>query len=160
MLLLFPDGSSFATGSTPYDYRPATHGEMVKRIIIQIEIEGITTEAALDTGGLFLLCTPTIAKLLNFDPRNALPSPVKSIGLRGATIYGDVFPVNLRLPADRGRSLDIEVMAFVPKESKNDWEDFPCVLGLHGCLEKLHFAVDPLNSHFYFGSFPEEEQVL
>lgn len=58
MSLNFLDGRPFATGSVGYSYRPATERETVSRLIVQVEIEGVMTEAIVDTGGVFLICPP------------------------------------------------------------------------------------------------------
>ena len=50
MTLTLPDGERFATGSVTYQYRPATTHETTPRIILAVEIDGILTEAVVDTG--------------------------------------------------------------------------------------------------------------
>jgi hypothetical protein len=72
MPLTFPDGARFATGATAYRYRPATSHETTPRLILEVEIEGIRTEAIVDTGGVYLFCHPTIARLLSLTPAEAL----------------------------------------------------------------------------------------
>jgi hypothetical protein len=152
MPLLLPDGRPFATGSAPYDYRPVTSSETVERIVVQIEIEGVMTQAAIDTGGLYLVCTPTVARQLSLSITQSLfPKKVERILFRGEYIQGHLFRVNLNLLAEIGQGLSLEVTAFVPEESPTDWGELPCFLGLYGCLERLRFAIDPLNTYFYFG---------
>ena len=67
MTLTFPDGERFAIGATPYQYRPATAHETTPRIILEVEIDGIQTEAVMDTGGIYLVCSPWIARLLHVE---------------------------------------------------------------------------------------------
>jgi len=55
MLLSFEDGRPFAHGACPFVYRPATERETVHRIFVPVQIEGIQTEAVVDTGGVYLV---------------------------------------------------------------------------------------------------------
>jgi hypothetical protein len=151
MPLRFPNGQSFAVGCIGYTYRPATEHETAPRIIIEVEIHGIETQAMVDTGGVFLIRTPTVAKLLRLDAQEALGEDV--VVLRGIRITGNLHRVNLTLAAEEGRSLTVEATALIPHEQREEqWvEDLPCFLGLQGCLERLRFAVDPSTEKFYFG---------
>jgi hypothetical protein len=54
MALTFPDGERFSTGATVYQYRPATAYETTPRLILEVEIDGIQTEAV-----LVVPCRPT-----------------------------------------------------------------------------------------------------
>ena len=154
MLLFFSNGEQFASGSTPYDSHPATPTETFERIMLQVEIEGIMTEAYLDTGGIYLVCTPAVAKLANLPAKNLFDSvKPQSINIRGQIIPGDLCRTTLTIPAERGYGITIDATTFVPRiNEKVDWEDFPCILGLYGCLERLRFAIDPSNTYFYFGN--------
>lgn len=156
MLLSFSNGDKFSTGSTLYDYRPATRDERFERIMLQVQIEGIMTEAFVDTGGVYLVCTPEIAQQANLQARSLFSPDPEVILLRGVHIAGDLFRVTLTLLADYGEGVNIEATAFVPRrEARVDWADFPCILGMHGCLERLRFAIDTLNTCFYFGASSE-----
>lgn len=154
MLLSFSNGDQFATGSMPYSYRSITQREEFERIILQVQIEGFTTEAYLDTGAIYLVCSPDVARQANIPAKNLFSSPDPvSISLRGIIIQGDLTRVSLTLLADDGYGINVEVTAFIPRIGVQvEWEDFPCLLGLHGCLERIRFAIDPLNTNFYFGS--------
>jgi hypothetical protein len=152
MSLTFPDGEPFTSAVTTYRYRPATERETVSRIILDVQIEGITTAAMVDTGGLYFLCNPRVATLLRLDTAEAM-SGLRSILFRGVSIQGRLYRLNLTLFADEGEDFTFETTAFVPEEREEEsWGELPCVLGFHGCLERLRFAVDPQTEMFYFGS--------
>ncbi len=52
MALYFEDGQTFSQGACTYLYRPATEAEKTPRILVPVQIEGIETQAMLDTGGV------------------------------------------------------------------------------------------------------------
>ena len=143
MPLTFPNGAHFATESTAYQYRPATGNETAPLLLLEVEIDGIRTEAGVDTGGVYLCCNPTIARLLSLTPAEAL-SDIQTMLLRGVLIHGRLYRLSLILLADAGEDVTIGTTAFVPEpEEAEHWGDMPCLLGLHGCLERARFAVDP-----------------
>jgi len=151
MSLNFLDGQPFATGSVGYSYRPATERETVSRLIVQVEIEGVMTEAIIDTGGVFLICPPKIANRMQLDENDSLGEDI--VGVRGSDVRGRLYRMNLKLLAEEGQSLTLEVTALIPRDTREEhWvSELPCFLGLHGCLERLRFAVDPYTETFYFG---------
>lgn len=148
-MLLRADGEPFATGAVNYLFRPATEQEHSLRITIDIRIRDFQSPAFIDTGGIYLICPPEVADVLDLQPQDVLFR--ERILLRGLSIGGSVYRLPLTLIADRGNSMLIEATAFVPDNEHLDWDDFPCILGMEGCLERLCFAVDPMNEIFYFG---------
>jgi len=151
MLLNFSNGEPFATGAVGYTFRPATARENLNRLILQVEIEGIQTEAMVDTGGVFLVCPPQIANLMQLDESDSLGE--ETIGIRGSDVPGRLHRVNITLLVEEGQSIAVEVTALIPKDTREErwFSELPCYLGLHGCLERLRFAVDPSTDTFYFG---------
>jgi hypothetical protein len=151
MLLQFPTGVSFATGATTYLYQPATSFETDPPIILRVFLGSLETFAFIDTGGVNLICPPQIGIGLGLYPEDSLG--VLRILLRGIWYTGHLHRLPLTFPADYGEALGIGVTAFVPQlEAGLEWpDDFPCILGMGGCLERLRFAVDPLTDTFYFG---------
>lgn len=151
MTLALPTGEPFALGVTGYDYRPATSYETTPRLVLEVEIEGILAEAVVDTGGVYLVCHPAIARRLSLTPAEAL-SGVQALLFRGVTVHGRLYRLSLTLLADAGEDVTIQTTAFVPEpEEAEHWGDLPCLLGLYGCLERARFAVDPRTEQFYFG---------
>jgi hypothetical protein len=72
-------------------------------------------------------------------------------------VSGRLYRLSLTLLADEGEDVTIQTTAFLPeREEAEHWGDMPCLLGLHGCLERLRFAVDPRTEHFYFGPAAED----
>jgi hypothetical protein len=151
MLLNPKNGELFTTGAAPYTYKPVSAGEKSNRIILSLKIEDIETLGFVDTGGVYAIVSPEIADQLNRNSEDCIQSIRLKWG-RG-DIQGTLDRVRLTLLAEEGESLSIEVTAFIPQNKLNEeWpEDFPCILGLTGCLEFIRFAVDPSTDTFYFG---------
>jgi hypothetical protein len=154
MLLWHIDGTEFAQGAASYFYRPASAKETSDRILVNIELDGQSTTAVVDTAGHWLVCDPEIAASIAFDPNYALAK--SELEVRGRRLIGQLYRVNLKLVATSGRDLTIEVTTFVPTgHSETIWVEelkLPTFLGMTGCLEGLRFAVDPFEEVFYFGS--------
>jgi hypothetical protein len=147
-LLYFANNDSFATGAIRYTYRPATKEEDTNRIFLPVEIEGIKTEAVLDTGDPYVIINPNIASFAGYATEDALES--KEMLIRGKRVTGYITRLTLTLRATKGDSLDVQATAFVPNDKKL-WGDFPSFLGLAGFLERMHWAIDPTTDTFFFG---------
>lgn len=148
MTLLFPNGDNFATGSLPYDYRPATESETTNRIVLAVEIEGVPTEAVVDTGAPYVICSPRVARRAGFTPNDTFERTTMLV--RGMRLEGGFLRLTIRLLAKEGETLDVDATAFLP-DVEEYWGDFPSFLGLTGFLERIRFAVDPNTDTFYFG---------
>ncbi len=149
-MLYFSDGRPFSQGALKYSYRPATQWEHTSRVFIPIQIEGFATEAAIDTGGVYLICDPEIAEFIGLDPRDRLHDT--DVKIRGVTWRGDIYRASLTLVATQGEGLVVEATLFVPRPMPYQQWDLPPVIGLYGCLERLRFAIDPGTDTFYFGA--------
>jgi hypothetical protein len=150
MLLRYANGDTFATGATPYLYRPVTEKETSPRVILTVLIDSFETLAFVDTGGIFLIA-PEVALHLGLDPNDGVLA--QSLLWRNDRLQGMLHRVSLTLPAEVGNSLTIDATAFVPQLAPHqEWSlNFQCVLGMLNCLERLRFAVDPSSDTFYFG---------
>ncbi|MFB0536973.1 MAG: hypothetical protein ACETWR_18565 [Anaerolineae bacterium] len=148
-MLRFEDGRLFSQGACTFSYRPATEQDTTPRIMIGVQIEGLYTETAVDTGGVYLVCDPEIVDLLKLDPSSGLGTD--KLQIRGFEVGGTLHRVSLTLLAQEGQSLELEVTAFVPHPQPNELWNLPPFMGLTGCLERLRFAVDPGTNVFYFG---------
>ena len=148
MLLQLSTGEPFATGAAAYAYVPASEREETPRITLDVLIGNLRTSAFVDTGGVYLICSPQIAAALNLDPVDGLRVP--NLIFRGAQLPGVLHRIPLTILASQGETITLEATAFVPG-SINEWSDFPCILGIYLCLDRLRFAVDPINEVFYFG---------
>lgn len=151
MLLRFHDDRCFADGASPYLYRPAHNEDTTNRIFVPVSIDEHKTLAVVDTGGTFLVCDRGIAELLNLDPADGLSE--HEILIRNGRFRGTLHRLPLTLMAVEGKSLQLEVTAFVPRDH---WP-LPSYLGLHCCLEWTRFAVDPTTDTFYFGSIDQAD---
>lgn len=149
MLLNFTNGSPFATGAVAY--RLPQEGSDASRITIGLEIEENLTEAIIDTGAPYVICSPDLAKLINLDPNEILYA--KKLLIRGVWIEGNIYRINISLLPDEGVALLMEVPAFIPSPEQEFTEGFlpRSFLGMLGCLESFTFAVDPVTETFYFG---------
>ena len=74
MPLFFADGSPFVTSSQSNVFYEPTPAEPKARLVLRFAIEGLTTQAMVDTGGLYLFCMPSVVRALNLDAAQALGS--------------------------------------------------------------------------------------
>lgn len=152
MTLTLPDGQPFATGATSYHYRPATAQETTPRLVLEVAIDGLVTQAMVDTGGLYLVCHPGLATQLYLNPAEAISGP-RVLLFRGVLVQGRLYRLTLTLLAQAGDDLTVQATAFVPEpQEEESWGDLPSILGFYGCLERVRFAVDPRTETFFFGS--------
>ena len=149
MILSFPDGRPFATSWQTDVYYEPTSEEDKSRLILRVAIEDIVTEAMVDTGGLYLFCTPRVARQLDLDESASLGA--QTLIFRGDRVQGALHRLTLTIFAEEGEDVVIETTAFVPDAHYENVPELPSILGLQGCLDRLRFAFDPLTDIFYFG---------
>src|SRR4029453_993095 len=113
MTLTLPDGQPFATGATSYHYRPATAQETTPRLVLEVAIEGIVTQAMVDTGGLYLVCHPGLATQFQLEPAEATRGPHTFL-FRGVLLRGRLYRLPLTLLTQAGDDLTVQATAFVP----------------------------------------------
>jgi len=146
MTLQFADGRPFATGACSYWDWSSSERRETSRILINIRLGGSQTQAVVDTGGVYFVCEPGIADLLDLDPSASLGTV--TLKIRGER-------------CERARSTGTRSRLW-PSQEKASNEMlrslFPAssFLGLQGCLEFLRFAVDPSSNTFYFGGLEGE----
>ena len=99
-----------ATGATSYQYRPASPQENTPRVVLEIAIEGIVAEAIVDTGGVYLLCHPRLARQLDMDASQAVSSVIELL-FRGVFLQGRLHRLSLTLLAEAGENLGFEATA-------------------------------------------------
>lgn len=149
MTLLLPDGSAFATGVCAYASRPATEGELLTRLFVPVLVEGVETQAIVDTGGAYLILRPDMGAALGLEPSGSLGSG--TITVRGTRYDGVLHRVPLAFSATAGEDVIVEATVFVPELAPGNVWTLPTYLGWHGCLERVRFAVDPAAEQFFFG---------
>jgi len=155
MLLRFEDDSPFAQGACPYLHQPVTAEETTNRILVTVKIEGVETQAVVDTGGVWLVCDPGIAEVLELDPEDGIECP--PLQIRGDRVPGMLHRLRVTFVAEEGESLQLQGTAFVPESDPHQTWPLPTFLGFHGCLERIRFAVNPSTQMFYFGPANEAE---
>lgn len=159
MSLFLLDGTAFTSAVTPYQHLPLMASEDEPRVLVQVEIMGFQTRAMIDTGGIYMICSPQIGMFMEFEGLPSLGEAKIGIARLGGIVEGSLFRVPLKILPEAGNVPVLEVTAFVP-DNPNLYrmeDDMPyVVLGYYCCLERLRFAVDPLSNRFYYG-VPEEE---
>jgi hypothetical protein len=149
MPLFFADGRPFVTGSQSQVFYAPTRAEPKARLVLRVTIEGLTTQAMVDTGGLYLFCMPSVARALHLEAAQALGA--QTILFRDERVRGTLHRLTLTLLAEEGAALQLDVTAFVPDAGYENVPELPSILGLHSCLERVRFAFDPATDTFYFG---------
>jgi hypothetical protein len=149
MILFFANGNTFATGSCPYRYIPATAGESTNRIFMTVQIAGFPIESVVDTGAPYVILAPEFTRVIGLNHNSALYR--ERMLIRGMRLDGSVYRFNMTLVATLGDDLDLQATIFVP-DSREMWGNFPSFIGLGGFLERIRFAIDPTDDTFYFGS--------
>ena len=150
-MLRLANNEAFATGVCPYEDQHPKDPPGNARIVIAVEIGGLSTQAAVDTGGAFFIVDPELAAEM---PCEFAPVERHAIRFRGMDLRGTLSRCQITLQAVAGSSQQVDVTAFIP-----DWDGtgpwmHPSMLGLSGCLKAFRFAVDPMTNLLYFGSLP------
>lgn len=148
-MLRHDDGRPFARGAVPIAIRPAGSEQTSLRIHVPVLVEGLQTEAMVDTGGVYLVLDPDLASGLALRPEEALDRV--RLHIRGNRWVGDLFRLSVVFPGSQGEAVTVEATAFIPRLAAEERWPGGSVLGFAGCLERLCFAVDPGANMFYFG---------
>ncbi|HEX6751130.1 MAG TPA: hypothetical protein VF092_27820 [Longimicrobium sp.] len=143
-------GSSFATGEARCSSRPATLGERLTRLFVEIAVGDVATAAVLDTGGAYLVLSPSVGAALGLDDTVALGRD--RIMIRGFALEGTIHRLPVTMHASAGEPLTFEATAFVPELDAGTQWMLPSYLGWQGCLERIRFAIDPGEELIYFGA--------
>ena len=148
--LLHASGEPFATGEAPWTAQFALAGDRLTRLFVEMEVEGLSATAVVDTGGAYLILNPVVAARLRLG-RDAMVHTDRLV-IRGVAFGGTVYRVPITLPATAGESLTFEATAFVPELEHGETWPLPSYLGWQGCLDRIRFAVDPADEVVYFGA--------
>jgi hypothetical protein len=120
------------------------------RLFVEIQVADLPVGAVLDTGGAYLMLSPTVARDLGLDSASAIGR--ETIAIRGLAFGGAIHRVPVTLPATDGEPLTFHATAFVPELGAGERWPLPSYLGWQGCLERIRFAVDPGEELIYFGA--------
>ena len=116
------------------------------RIYVKFRPDGADSSywALLDTGAHFCLLNETVADVI----RDHLTESLGSFAVQTpyGRVHGELYLHRIKLIAEVGMSLDIDVTLFTPPE----WQG-PCFLGYAGAMDRVHFAVNPLANQLRFG---------
>lgn len=154
MALFLEDGSPFSCGACHYFAQPAAPGDSFIRPFLSIFVEGYPLQAAVDTGGFFLILSPKIAGLIGLIAEEG--EHFNNLVFRGMRTTGHLHRVTVTFDAEYGEPFNVDVTALVPE---GEWR-YPNFLGWPFCLEKLRFAFDPnpndpTDGQFHFGPLGE-----
>lgn len=128
-------------------YFPDSSG---KKILIFVDLPGWgSISAQVDTGGLYLILDPEVARAIGLEASRGLE--IQKINIAGQIYSGNLHRVEITIPAEIGIGVSIQATTFVPDLPPNEDWALPNFMGWHGCLERLRFGVDPLTDTFYFG---------
>ena len=103
MPLFFADGSPFVTGSQSHVFYAPTPAEPKARLVLRVALEGLITQAMVDTGGLYLFCMPSVVRALNLDAAQALGA--QTILFRDERVRGTLHRLTLTLLAEDGEDM-------------------------------------------------------
>jgi hypothetical protein len=143
-------GEPFATGEAPWEARFALAGDGLTRLFIQVEVEGQPASAVIDTGGAYFIVNPAVAAKLPLGGDTAVLRD--RLMIRGLACWGTVHRVPITLAATVGEPLTFEATAFVPELDHGETWPLPSYLGWQGCLDRIRFAIDPIDEIVYFGA--------
>jgi hypothetical protein len=145
------EGDTFTTSSAGFRYVPATEHEQTHRIFVRVDFGGLVTDAFVDTGAPYSLCTPTLANQIGFDQSAAIS--VTKYEVRGEKIDGRLYrhPIKLIPDSNCGEAVELEITLFVPDERYSEHWVLPPFLGTMGGLDRIRFAFDMQTETFYFG---------
>ena len=143
-------GEVFATGEAPWALRHAHFGDRLTRLFLDVVIDGVPTNAVVDTGGAYLIVDPELAVGLGIRWGPAMHRD--RLVIRGIVCSGTIHRMPLTLLAATGESLTFEATAFVPELEHGETWPLPSYLGWQGCLDRIRFAVDPADEVVYFGA--------
>src|SRR2546426_310926 len=129
MPLFFADGRPFVTGLQANVFYAPTPAEPKARLVLRVVLEGLITQAMVDTGGLYLFCMPSVARALHLDAAQALGA--QTILFRDERVRGTLHRLTLTLLAEEGEDMQLDVTAFVPDASYEGVPELPSILGLH-----------------------------
>lgn len=156
MLVRRADGTEFTRGAMTYNDAPEI--AISTQIILQVYIEGLLTEALIDTNSQYVICTRDIAEAIGFNPDQAeFDGKILEISIAGQSVKGRVHKVQVQFDADQdqGRGLLMSAFAFVVDEEEDTsnlfTDEIPSSIGFTGCLESMCFAIEGNRRLFYFG---------
>lgn len=105
---------------------------------------GVGEVALLDTAAEWCVLSAETATELGIEPETA-GTPAR-LSTRLGTFEGCLQRIPVTFDPDVGEALTIDATWFVSTE----WPG-PMVLGWRGCLERMRFALNPVEGAFYFG---------
>jgi hypothetical protein len=142
--------TQFVVGATRYLEHYPGHAD--PRIVVTVSMGGRHTfPAVVDTAAPWCVLDPEIADVLH-DLILDEDATTRLVVIRGMEYPGKLIRVLLGVQVDEGESREVEATMFVPQLPPGESWSLPNFLGLSGFLERVRFAVDPVDTMFYVGS--------
>ena len=138
------DGSAFATGMSSYLDQDQRHPSETARVLVEVEFDGETVLALLDTGASWSVLNAEFAQELGLFEQDGESATISS---RVGEIKGKLVTATTTLVAEEGESIEVESTVFVSSE----WPEGNFI-GYSGLLERIRFAIDPGSNSFFFGA--------
>ena len=140
----------FAQGAC--EYFDHYKDELTARIVINIYLaeREKAISAIVDTGAPWCITNPLEIRGIASQVDRLYPSAPLSI--RGMTYPGWLYRVPIMIPAMEGESLNVDATAFVPDLRPDETWPHPNFIGLEGFLNRIYFAINPIQNLFYFGA--------
>jgi hypothetical protein len=136
------------TGAGPLRSAPGDGGQGAEKPFVSVRVGDHIVDAILDTGGVWLVLSPSEAELAGVV--GWAPVTHERLTIRGDPFIGRTYRVPVELGAIEGRSVHVEITVFVPACPEDQWA-LPNFLGWQGCLNRFRFALDAEAERFYFG---------
>ena len=136
------------TGAGVLRSAPGDGARGPEKPFVSVKVGDAIADAILDTGGVWLVLSPTDAAFAGIG--NWEPVTNETLGIRGHDVPGRTYRAPVVLSAEDGCSVEIEITVFVPDWPEDDWP-LPNFLGWQGCLNRFRFALDAEAERFYFG---------
>lgn len=156
MLVYGPDADQqgvFASSRARYELKSSSEDDPDERIHLRVLVRGrreARIEAVLDTGAPYCLIPPWAAELAQLETGGGLRT--LAMRVRGGTVRGVIDRLGVRLLADEGKDVELDVTALILDPASAAGR-LPAFVGLKNCLEAIRFGVDPFSETFYFGQF-------
>lgn len=126
-------------------------GQTESRIYIAVRFDTLPkTFAIVDTAAPWCIINEEQAEELNPNYKDEALEE-RCLTIRGEKANGVLIRLPITIYADDGEDITIEGTVFIPRDDR----EIPNFVGLDGFLNRIKFAVDPQERHFFFGPIQE-----
>ena len=109
----------------------------------------------MDTGAMWCILDPALVHQMGLSDANSYEPETKLV-IRGIPHDGRLMRTGIGLRDEYGENdLEVDATVFVPTLASAETWSHPTFVGLDGFLNRIRYAVDPLENAFYFGPLVE-----